>query len=172
MPDEATPAKKKPKAKLPGARTMEHMCKDGFTVAMVERWNPHAMVRQDMFGFCDIVAMRAGAGIIAVQACAMGSRTARIAKILAEPRAKIWLQSGGRIQVFAWRKLTRGMVREKWVPKVTEITLKDFGFEGSPEPVRDAQGAPLAEGGLFDEPVEKLLKEQREEWDRKNELDL
>lgn len=148
MEDDA-PKKKKPKAKLPGARTMEHMRKEGFTVAMVERWNPHAMIRQDLYGFGDILAMRAGAGIIAVQACVMGSRTARIAKILAEFRAKIWLQSGGRIMVFAWRKLTRGMVREKWVPEVTEITLADFKSDGSPAGVGEVR-PPAATGSLFE----------------------
>lgn len=148
MPDEA-PAKKKPKAKLPGARTMEAMRKEGFTCGRVEHWNSHCNIMQDLFGFADLIAMRAGAGIIAVQATSDqsgGHGNARIAKIMAEPRAKIWLQSGGRIQVFAWRKLSRGMVREKWVPKVTEITLKDFA-PGATD--AGATSSPVGTGGLF-----------------------
>ena len=149
MSDDAKPKRKK--GKLPGARTMEHMRKEGLVVAMVERRNPHAMIRQDLFGFADLIAMRPGAGIIAVQATSMGNRTSRITKIIAEPRAKLWLASGGRIQVWGWRKLTRGMVREKWLPEITEITLKDFAPDGSPAGVGEVR-PPAEPGSLFDDP--------------------
>lgn len=157
MEDDA-PKKKKPKTKLPGARTMEHMRKEGFVCGRVEHWNSHCNIRQDLFGFADLIAMRGGAGIIAVQATSDqngANANKRIAKILAEPRAKIWLQLGGRIMVFGWRKLSRGMVREKWVPKIIEITLKEFAPEATPESVSVDQGSRLAEGSLFntgDEP--------------------
>ena len=53
---------------------------------MVERWNQYAKVRQDLFGFVDILAVRPNE-ILAVQACAGASHAARRDKILAEPRA-------------------------------------------------------------------------------------
>lgn len=151
------PAKKK-KSKLPGQRTMEAMRKHGWVCGVVERWNPHVMIRQDLFGFADIIAI--GKGIIAVQATSGGGSgssnfNARIRKILAEHRAKIWLQSGGRIQVWSWKKGTLNG-REKWRHTIHEITLKDFAdmpptpAVASESPVRPTAG----DGGIFaDDPL-------------------
>ncbi|HQV57391.1 MAG TPA: hypothetical protein PKV27_05220, partial [Ilumatobacteraceae bacterium] len=32
----------------------------GYTVAIVEHFNPHMRIRQDLFGFIDIIAIRPG----------------------------------------------------------------------------------------------------------------
>lgn len=148
------PAKKK-KSKLPGQRTMEAMRAAGYDVGVVERWNQYAMIRQDLFNFIDLIAMGRG-GIIAVQATSMANRSARVAKILAEPKARHWLSCGGRVQVWAWRKLSKKIGNKTWQESITEITLKDFAdmpptpAVASESPVRPTAG----DGGLFaDDPL-------------------
>lgn len=91
------------------------MRKEGWTLQVVERWNPFAKKRIDLFGFIDIVAMRDGE-ICGVQATSLDNMGARIAKIKAEPRAKTWKKAGGTIQVWGWRKLKSG-----WEPKIVEM---------------------------------------------------
>jgi hypothetical protein len=43
-------------------------------------------------------------------------------------KAILWLECGGRIQVYGWRKLLkkRGGKQKIWVPRIKEITLEDF----------------------------------------------
>jgi len=40
----------------PTQRSLAHLRKLGYTCAVVEHWNPFARVRQDLFGFVDILA--------------------------------------------------------------------------------------------------------------------
>ena len=86
----------------PTQRTLAYYRNRGVTVAVTERWNPHARLRQDLFGFCDLIAL--DAGIVAVQVTASGVAS-RVEKIKAEPRAAEWIEAGGRIEVHGWRKL-------------------------------------------------------------------
>jgi len=52
----------------PTRRSLEHLRKAGAElVAVVERWNPHAKIRQDLFGVVDVLAIHGG-DTIAVQA--------------------------------------------------------------------------------------------------------
>jgi|7_EtaG_2_1085326.scaffolds.fasta_scaffold35761_2 hypothetical protein len=101
------------KRKLPTQRTMEVLRKEGLLCGVVERWNSHARVRQDLFGFIDVIAIRPygvkqrsrfcpWSGIIAVQCCARSSMSEHRKKILNEPRALTWLKSGGTIEMWGW----------------------------------------------------------------------
>lgn len=111
----------------PTQRTLKRMRDNGRTCAIVEKWNMHARIRQDMFGWCDIVALDQQRGIVGVQCCAGASFAARRAKILGECRelASKWLQCGGRIELWAWRKVGERGKRKLWSPRVEEITLAD-----------------------------------------------
>ena len=43
---------------LPTQRTLARLRQEGaLEVAIVEHWNPHARIRQDLFGFIDILAI-------------------------------------------------------------------------------------------------------------------
>ncbi|MHB1530468.1 MAG: hypothetical protein ACYCXT_13820 [Acidiferrobacteraceae bacterium] len=51
----------------PTQRTLRHLRKAGYPlVQVVEKWNPHAGVRQDLFGIIDVLAVGPG-GVLAVQ---------------------------------------------------------------------------------------------------------
>lgn len=78
---------------------------DGWTVAPVEQTIPHCFIKRDCYNFADLLACSPTRGIMLVQATGGKSTSnfhARVAKIKAEPKAAIWLASGGRIQVHSW----------------------------------------------------------------------
>jgi len=112
----------------PTQRSLKELRKDGWTVAITEHWNPFAHIRQDLFGFIDLVAMSPSRGLLAVQTTSGSNVGKRIAKIKAEPRAAIWLACGGRIQVHGWRKVGAKGKRKLWECRTVEI-LKDYDTE-------------------------------------------
>lgn len=92
---------------------------EGWTVGVVEQTIPHCFIKRDLFGFIDMVAISPTRGILAVQATGGGNGPARIAKIRLEPRAGLWLASGGRIVVHDWRKRAGQKERECVAIEVT-----------------------------------------------------
>ena len=106
----------------PTQRTLAWLRTDlGAQAAVVEKWNPHARVRQDLFGCIDIVAT--ANKIIGVQACAAASHSARVKKSLAEPQLVGWLRAGGHFWVMSWgKKGPRGKVK-RWMYRTTTIIL-------------------------------------------------
>lgn len=108
----------------PTQRTLAWLRTDlGAQAAVVEKWNPHARVRQDLFGCIDIVAT--ANKIIGVQACAAASHSARVKKSLAEPQLVGWLKAGGHFWVMSWgKKGARGKVK-RWMPRTTVVILSD-----------------------------------------------
>jgi hypothetical protein len=76
------------------------------TANVVERWNQFAKVRQDLFGFVDVVAIGTGC-IVAIQATSTAVAN-RVAKVLAEPNSRAWLESGGAIEVHGFSKRANG----------------------------------------------------------------
>lgn len=110
----------------PTARTLDFLRSDlGMQAGIVERWNPHARIRQDLFGFVDLIAASEERGIVAVQATSGTNVSARIAKIREEPRAYPWLAAGGRIWVIGWSKRGARGKRKLWTPRIVEILKAD-----------------------------------------------
>lgn len=110
---------KKSSSQTPTRRTLK-LCRDhGWTCQVVERWNPFAKVRQDLFGFIDLVAMT-GTQIVGIQATSGANVAARITKIRENPKSEEWLRSGGRLFVHGWRKLKSS---GRWECREIEITL-------------------------------------------------
>lgn len=96
---------------------------------IVEHWNPFARRRIDLLGFGDLLCVSLGFPPLIVQTTSGANLAARRTKILAEPRAKMWLSGGGRIAVHGWRKLKkkRGKAATYWALRELAITLEDFG---------------------------------------------
>ena len=113
----------------PQARIKKWMECDNYMVAVVEKWNHFARIRQDCFGFADLLACRpnknpGGRGDICLVQCTSGSNHgARVKKILNERKseAQYCLLAGFRIAV-ASTKMTKGKYEMRW----QEITLSDF----------------------------------------------
>ena len=102
--------------------------KDNINFWIAEYYNPHTKTRADMFNIFDIIAL--DAGIIGIQACKTDIASHR-KKIMVEYETytKKWLQCGGLIEVWAWRKLKQkkkdGKMgkRSIWIPRIFDVGL-------------------------------------------------
>lgn len=100
------------------------VCKDqGWTAGIVEKWNPHARIRQDLFGCIDLIVADEGEGILGVQVTSGANVAARLTKAKVEPRLVKWLSSGGRFEVWGFRKLAKRKADGK-KSKVKEYVLR------------------------------------------------
>lgn len=107
----------------PTQRTLERLRKEGFTCAVVERWNAFAKIRQDLFQCIDVLGIRPGI-ILGIQATSASNLAARVKKSVAEPRLRTWLESGGLFEVWGWGKKKQGN-RRLWQVTRRVITLED-----------------------------------------------
>lgn len=117
----------------PTQRTLLAMRKKGYRSQVVERWitipDPKPGMppgrRIDLFGFIDGISLT-GDSIVGWQATSGSNLSSRIAKIRTECReqATHWLRNGGKIELWAWRKLSpRGTKLVRWKPVVLQMTL-------------------------------------------------
>ena len=75
----------------------------GYSVAIAEHWNSFAEIRQDLFGFIDLIAVHPHyPGVLAVQTTTKPNMNARIKKIQANHVSRVWLLAGNEIQVHGW----------------------------------------------------------------------
>lgn len=101
----------------PTSRTLEHLRGAGYElVQVVERWNPHARVRQDLFGIVDVLAIR-GAEIVGVQATSGSNVAARVAKLTEHASTPVLRKAGVRLLVHGWRK-----ARGRWVLREVDLS--------------------------------------------------
>ncbi len=126
--------------KLPTQRSLESWRKEGWTCAKTEHWNSWAKVRQDLFGFVDVIAYRFSPEhplpvkeIVALQCTTDTNHSARRKKILTDIKvsqyAFEWLKAGGKIYVCSWGKKGKEGKRKLWEERVEEITVEDFSPE-------------------------------------------
>lgn len=112
---EAQPPKKKRAKPFSATQaTRKHLKSLGLTSAITERWNPFAKVRQDLFGFIDLVALDPAVGIIGIQTTTMDNVAARRTKIEELPTLEPWLLAGGIVEVWGWGKRGDRGERKLW----------------------------------------------------------
>lgn len=75
----------------------------GRTCTIVEKWNPFAKVRQDLFGFIDVLCLNDGE-IVGVQATSDSNHSTRKIKILAHENYPKWVKANGKVEVWSWKK--------------------------------------------------------------------
>lgn len=112
----------------PTQRTLAECRRRGWLAAVVEKWNPHARIRQDLFGCLDVLAIVPGGSLtpgyfLGIQACAGSSHAARAAKVKAEPRMLEWKRAGGEVAVWSWSKRGAQGKRKTWTLRETEVVL-------------------------------------------------
>lgn len=98
------PTKRTGKPPGNGARSMVALRKLGYTVGMVERWNGHVGIRQDLFGFVDIVAVKPGM-VMFVQTTSDAQVRAHIEKLMRHENFKAVESSGARLVIHGWSKI-------------------------------------------------------------------
>jgi hypothetical protein len=101
----------------PTQRSLAHLKDAGYRAAVVEKWNPHARIRQDLFGCIDIIAVGNGE-TLAVQTTSGSNVAARVKKI-AEAEALPDIRAAGwKIFVHGWRKAANG----RWTLRVVDVS--------------------------------------------------
>jgi hypothetical protein len=101
----------------PTQRTLKLLRKCGYLCAVVEKWNAHAGIRQDLFGFADIIAVHRfrEPRMLLIQATGHTNVAGRLAKVKPMLPLRIWLGAGGAFEVWGWngKKLRRVIVTER-----------------------------------------------------------
>ena len=106
-------------AQSPVERTRNVLKHYGISSWKAEFFNQFMKIRQDMFGFIDYVALYPDS-ICGLQICGKDFAE-HDRKILANKYAPKWIESGGTIELWAWRKLKGG-----WDVKIRPYDLSDF----------------------------------------------
>ena len=73
----------------------------GYLVGKTEHWNSFAGIRQDLFGFIDLLAIGAGF-TVGVQVTSKANISSRVKKIRESKEAKLLLESGWTLIVHGW----------------------------------------------------------------------
>lgn len=111
----------------PTQRTLKYLRDRGYTVAVTERWNPHAKVRNDLFGWIDLVALEPDTAIIGIQCTSGANVSARVEKIKVSEEARTWQSCGGKVVVIGWRKVKAGAKKATWQPRMIGMIPRDDG---------------------------------------------
>ena len=106
----------------PAQRSLKLLRDHGYHAQIVERWNAFAHIRQDLFGWIDIVAVHPEyPGILGVQTTTGAHVQERLAKAKSNAALVAWLLAGGRLEVHGWRKL-----KGRWQMREISVQVGDL----------------------------------------------
>lgn len=106
-------------ASSPTQRTLKYLREQGYLVGIVEFWNPHARIRQDLFGFADLACVHPERpGMLLVQCTSGSNHAARRTKLAALSAVDIVKQAGNLVQIISW---THSKRTKRWEPRVEEL---------------------------------------------------
>lgn len=89
----------------PTQKAIKVLKADGWLVAVTERWNPFAKIRQDLYGFVDVLAVK-GTETLAIQCTSDHNVTGRVAKIKDHENYPLIAASSWRLEVWGFTKGT------------------------------------------------------------------
>ena len=98
----------------PLQRSKKYLEEQGYLVAIVEKWNPWAKVRQDLFGIFDLLAVKPE-DTIAVQVTTLAHMNEREKKMKNSSHLAMMPIIWGK-EIHGWRKLKSG-----WQVKIKEL---------------------------------------------------
>jgi hypothetical protein len=122
------PRKKKKKPVRVSTFSLHRLRKVYPFVDNVEQTIPHTFIKRDLYGFADYAAFNSVETVL-VQVTTRKNMPARIAKILASAKARLWVVGEGRrIVVHGWvkRPIPFNKKVKVWVAVEREITQEDF----------------------------------------------
>ena len=120
----------------PTQRTLKAMKDQGRLCGIVERFNPHVGthgIRQDLFGFIDIIAIDPVDGIVAIQSC--GQDFSGHIKKIQEERNEIafeWMKHA-KCELWGWRKVKNKLKgggygkSMRWQARVADLSIDSDG---------------------------------------------
>jgi hypothetical protein len=124
-------------------RSLRKLRDEGWTCAITEHWNQWAKVRQDLFGFGDILAFQ-GDVTMAVQTTSGAHVGNRMQKIMASPIAKLWCSAGLRtIVIHGWAKRGPRGARKVWTCREVTVLFNDENNHKAVPDGADGQSLPL-----------------------------
>jgi hypothetical protein len=101
----------------PTQRSLAYLREQGYLPWIVEYWSSFARIRKDLWGWCDILAIREGE-VLAVQVTS-SNVSARIKKIQ-ESETIAWVRKAGiRVEVHGWRKSAK---TNRYVMRIEDIS--------------------------------------------------
>ena len=123
----------------PTARSLARLRRAGALAQVVERYNPHAKRRVDLFGFIDIVALDGKPGTLGVQTTSADHISHRLAKLREECAAAMtrWLEAGNRLVIHGWAKRGPRGKRKVWT-----LTERPVGVAELVPPRPDGEATP------------------------------
>jgi hypothetical protein len=105
-------------------RTTEVLRQHGLKYWKVEYWNPWAKIKVDLFNIIDLLVL--DGGILGIQVCG-SDFSSHVNKIRDDEKENTleWLRSGGKLQIWGWRKLKkkRGGKAMEWKPRIADVLL-------------------------------------------------
>jgi hypothetical protein len=101
----------------PTQRTLARLKKENYDlVAITERWNPFAKIRQDLFGCIDILAIKDG-DTVAIQVTSYSNVSARVKKITESVALGPLRKANWTILVEGWHKKDG-----RWVSRIVDLS--------------------------------------------------
>lgn len=108
----------------PTQLSLKELRKRGYIAGITEKFNPFIKIRQDLWGFADLAcAHPEKKEFLLVQATSGDNVAARVKKIEENDNAKKWLQAGGKISVWGWRKSGKANKRKLWTLREVEVDV-------------------------------------------------
>jgi len=102
----------------PTQRTLAALRDEGWHAEVVEKWIPGANIRKDLWGFADILCLRAGSVPLVVQCTSASNVSARVKKITESPLLALVRGSNIAIEVRGWSKNKAG----KWIQRIVDLS--------------------------------------------------
>lgn len=117
----------------PTQRTLRALRERGYHAAVVERFNRFAGIRQDLFGWIDLVAAHpTEVGILGIQTTTGDHAAERLEKARGNGALLAWILSGGRLAVWGWSK-RKGLradgkrsKRDVWALREIPVSIADL----------------------------------------------
>lgn len=111
----------------PTQLSLKKLREDGYHAQVVEKWNPFAHIRQDLFGAIDIIAVKKDQpGCLGIQTTSTPNMSARIDKSLTLPAMRAFVEAGNRFMVWGWAKRGARGERKVWTLKEEAVTFRDL----------------------------------------------
>lgn len=110
----------------PTQRSLAYLREQGYTCDIVEHFNSFTKQRKDLFNVIDILAIRKGE-ILGVQTTARSSVSARVKKIAECEYVPAIRESGMRLEVHGWGKVSdgkykNGKPKHKWACRIVDLS--------------------------------------------------
>lgn len=102
----------------PTQLSLAKLRREGWIAEVVERWNPHARVRNDLFGCIDVLALKEGR-TLGVQATSSSNVSARVRKIAEAEHVPAMREAGWELAVWGWSQKKPG---GRWECRIVDVS--------------------------------------------------